>query len=59
MRDKFDIICHCEQVTYGTILEVIDNGADTIDKLGDATMSGVTCAYCVETLEEILEEELD
>ena len=59
MRDKFDIICHCEEVTYGDILEAIDNGADTIDKLGDATMAGITCGTCIETLEEILEEELD
>ena len=59
MRDKHDMICHCEQVTYGSILEAIDNGADTLDKLGDATLAGITCGYCIEELEEILEEELD
>ena len=59
MRDKHDVICHCENVTYGTILEVIDQGADTIEKIGDATMAGITCGVCIEAIEEILEEELD
>ena len=59
MRDKFEMICHCEQVTYGAILDAIDNGADTIEKLGDALNAGITCGYCIEELEEILEEELN
>jgi len=58
MRDKHDIICHCEQVTYGDILDVIEQGADTIEKIGDATMAGVSCGTCIEAIEEILEEEL-
>jgi len=59
VRDRFDIICFCEEVTYGDIIDAIDNGADTIVKLGDAVMSGITCGYCIEDLEEILEEELN
>lgn len=59
MRDKNDIVCHCEQVTYGAILDVIDQGADTIEKIGDATMAGITCGVCIEDIEEILEEELE
>jgi len=58
MRDKEDIICHCEEVTYGTILEAIQNGATTVEVIGDITEAGITCGYCIEEIEEILEEEL-
>ena len=59
MRDRNDIICICEEVSYGDIIDAIDIGADTIEKLGDAVMAGITCGYCIEDLEEILEEELN
>ncbi len=59
MRDKNDIICHCQEVTYDTIINAIKNGAHTIDTIGDATEAGITCGYCIEELEEILEEELN
>ncbi len=57
MRDKDEIICHCQEVTYEEIVKAIKNGADTIEKIGDATEAGITCGTCIEDLEEILEEE--
>jgi len=58
MRDKDEIICHCQEVTYETIVNAIKNGAHTIDAIGDETEAGITCGVCIEVLEEILEEEL-
>jgi len=57
MKDKDEIICHCQEVSYGTILEAIENGADDIDAIGDKTDAGITCGACIEDLEEILEEQ--
>jgi len=59
MRDRNDMICVCQDVTYGDIIDAIDNGADTLDKLEDAVMTGITCGHCVEDIDEILDEELN
>ena len=59
MRDRNDIICHCQEVTYGTIVEAISNGANTVEIIGDITEAGISCGSCIEELEEILEEELN
>ncbi len=59
MRDRNDIICHCQEVTYETILEAIRNGANTVEIIGDITEAGISCGSCIEELEEILEEELN
>ena len=36
-----DLICLCNIVTRGTIEEAIRNGADTLNKIFDATTAGV------------------
>ena len=59
MRDKDEIICHCEEVTYQTIIKAIHGGATTIEAIGNTTKAGITCGYRIEELEEILEEELN
>ena len=56
MRQNNDIICHCEEITYEAIENAIKNGADTIEKIQDQTSAGIACGYCIEILEEILEE---
>ena len=58
MRDKDEIICHCQEITYEEILEAINNGAHTVEEIGNVTEAGITCGSCIEDLEEILEEEL-
>lgn len=59
MKEKNEIICHCQEVTYGTILKAIENGAHTVEAIQEATEAGITCGGCIEDLEEILEEELN
>ncbi len=56
MRNNSDVICHCEGVTYKEIEDAIKNGYDTLEKLGDHLNVGIACGYCIEDLEEILEE---
>lgn len=38
------IICLCNGISENTIIEAIKNGADTIEKLKEAT--GATTGYC-------------
>ena len=57
-RELSEIICHCEEITYEEILEAIKDGAKTVEDISDATNAAVACGYCIETIEEILEEEL-
>jgi nitrite reductase (NADH) large subunit len=56
MRDKDEIVCHCQEVTYQEIVDAFNSGADTIDKIGDVTEAGTACGGCIEDIEEILEE---
>jgi NAD(P)H-nitrite reductase large subunit len=55
-RNKDDIICHCQEVTYKTILQAIQNGATTVDEISEITDAGIACGYCLEEIEDILEE---
>ena len=57
-RNKEDVVCYCMEVTYETILTAIKNGAKTPDDITEITDAGSSCGVCIETIEEILEEEL-
>ena len=57
-RELSEIICHCEEITYKEILQAIKDGAKTVENISDETNAGIACGYCIETIEEILEEEL-
>ena len=57
-RNKEDFVCYCMEITYGEILKAISNGAHTPDEITEMTDAGLACGMCIETLEEILDEEL-
>ncbi|AIO19108.1 BFD-like [2Fe-2S] binding domain protein [Candidatus Izimaplasma bacterium HR1] len=57
-RDLSEIICHCEEITYKEILKAIKDGAKIAEDISDQTNAGIACGYCIEAIEEILEEEL-
>ena len=57
-KNKSDLVCYCMEITYGNILDAISNGATTPEEVTDATNAGMSCGMCIETIEEILEEEL-
>jgi nitrite reductase (NADH) large subunit len=56
MRKDSDMICYCQEVTYGVIKQAIKNGAKTVDEITDQTEAGLACGGCIVDLEEILEE---
>jgi len=57
-RNKEDLICYCMEISYKTILDSIAKGATTPEEITDMTDAGLSCGMCIETIEEILEEEL-
>ena len=53
---KDDIICHCETITYETILNAIRNGNTTVEEITEVTTAGIACGTCIEVIEEIIED---
>lgn len=51
-----DIVCHCTQTSYGKILEGIDDGFDSLEKIGSKFLCGALCGGCKPQLKEILGE---
>lgn len=49
------IVCRCNNVSIETVLTAIKNGADTVEKIGDATKAGTACGRCKAILQNILE----
>ena len=50
--DRDEIICTCAGVTYGEIVDAIKNGADTLEKLQEATDAGNYCGFCISEEED-------
>ena len=57
-RNKEDFVCYCMEITYREILNAISKGATTPDEITEQTDAGISCGMCIETIEDILEEEL-
>ena len=51
-----DIICSCNQITRGDIINAIkQHGYTTAEEIQDALDAGTVCGSCVSDIEEILE----
>ncbi len=51
-----DIVCSCNAVSYGRILEAIKSGAKTVEDLQNLTKASTSCGGCMPLLEGILKE---
>lgn len=49
-----DIVCHCNQVSRGTLGQAISAGCQTQAELSAATKAGTTCGSCGSLLAELL-----
>lgn len=50
-------VCLCKQITEETIVEAIKNGADTLDKVKEATGAATGACRghrCAKTIEELI-----
>ena len=50
------LVCHCRAVSDRTIKRAIDDGADTLDEIGELCGAGTCCAGCHPELERLLSE---
>ncbi|GAA0773027.1 (2Fe-2S)-binding protein [Clostridium subterminale] len=50
------IVCTCQDVDYNTIKKAIEDGAQTVDDIMEATGAGTVCGACISEIEEILQE---
>lgn len=48
-RDK--IACNCENVTYGQIIDAVNNGAKTFEEVSEITGCSTGCGGCREFIE--------
>jgi NAD(P)H-nitrite reductase large subunit len=48
-------VCYCHAVTTREVEAAVDNGAETVDAVGDETGAGTGCGGCHPTIEDILE----
>jgi NAD(P)H-nitrite reductase large subunit len=55
--DNNETICHCMDVTRGTIIEAIKkHNLKTVEEVGQATEAGTGCGGCQPVIQEILDE---
>ena len=48
------IVCYCNNVTNGMIKDVIDDGANTLEEVQEATGAGTICGACLENVENLV-----
>lgn len=48
------IVCYCNSVTNGMIKDVIDDGANTLEEVQEATGAGTICGACLENVENLV-----
>lgn len=57
MANEDEIICHCNEITRGQIVEAIrSKGLKTFEEVAEATDAGVVCGSCQDDIEDILAE---
>ena len=54
-RDNYEV-CYCVGTTYGEIIKAIKKGADSVEKIMDATDAGTACGLCKYAKEDELNE---
>ena len=55
-QQKKEVICDCSGTTKEKVIELIDNGYDSIDKISSATGAVSGCGSCDILIMELLDE---
>ncbi len=53
--DRDEIICHCMEVSAGTIIDAAKAGAKTVEEIQEATGAGTVCGGCIDDIQMILD----
>lgn len=48
-------VCGCKQVSLEEIITAIKNGANTVEKVGDATTAGTGCGNCQKLIQNVID----
>ena len=48
-------VCTCRNVSIDDVLNAVNNGADTVEKVGETTGAGTGCRRCMEIISNIIE----
>ncbi|MDU1412885.1 MAG: (2Fe-2S)-binding protein [Clostridium sp.] len=48
-------VCYCRKVDFDTIIKAIENGADDLDKVKEATGAATACGRCKSTIKDIID----
>lgn len=54
--DNDKVICTCMGVTVGAIKEAVENGANSVGDIQDATGAGTICGACFEEIELLVDK---
>lgn len=54
--DLEKVVCNCMGVTVGAIKDAVENGADTLNEIQDATGAGTICGACFEEIEQLVDK---
>ena len=47
-------VCGCKGVSLKSVVEAVENGADTVEKVGEATGAGTDCGRCKILIENVI-----
>lgn len=51
---KAAVVCQCNKITQGELVEAIDSGCNTMSALGSETRAGTVCGSCKPLLQQLL-----
>lgn len=54
--DQEKVVCTCMGVTVGAVKDAVENGADTLTEIQDATGAGTVCGACLEEIERLTDQ---
>ncbi len=49
------IVCHCRRVNHHRVLEVVNQGAASVEAVGEACGAGTACGGCHASIEALLQ----
>ncbi len=53
---KEKIACHCKNVNYGQILDAVNGGADTFEKVREKTGCSTGCGKCEDFIRTLIRD---
>ncbi len=54
--DLDKVICICQNVTIGMIKDSVDNGANTLEEVQQATNAGTVCGGCIDNVQNLVKQ---